>query len=347
MWKVVITNDGKRILCGSGDGSVTVWNLVNGQFVLLQSFMAHPPALYSLTAKSAGILITSGRDATVRFWAYQPLTSSYVSIQNITCNDEVNDVELSYDEKFLVAGLNNGLVLVWKRSTTTGNFDLIQTITYHTGRIIGVRFNAIADKIIVSGNGDGKVSVWSYDPAMTGFVFRSVKAGEVFAVAIDSKNHLISCPYSNPLCTLYSLKLNCTEDPRSNGTSLGDYECACTGAYLWSSTNGECRLNCSNTQFAVSTSSPYYCDCIAGFYWNASFYLCYRNCSAVPSSAGGNINATSCYCGSGYKWNTDSCWLDCALVPDSSGGNANASACQCIKGFVWGAEVCRRDCSIV
>lgn len=179
-------------------------------------------------------------------------------------------------------------------------FSELQTITYHSNKVTGIKFGYSSKWLGVAGYGDGKLTLWAFDKVTDQYQLRSSDSLiNPSILAFDSLNHLVSCSYNTSSCIVYTLRLNCSEDSHSNGQNAGDYECICAGAYRWNNSSFTCQLDCSgqsNAQPSINVSNGS-CSCVSGYYWNS--VQCYLNCSMLPNTLN-NTDSTSCNCIAGY-----------------------------------------------
>ena len=129
MSSVAFSPDGTRIVSGSDDNTVRLWDAATGQ-PIGQPLTGHTDAVYSVAFSPDGTRIASGsRDNTVRLWDAatgqpigQPLTGH---------TDAVTSVAFSPDGKRIVSGSADNTVRLWDADTGQ---PIGQPLTGHTGR---------------------------------------------------------------------------------------------------------------------------------------------------------------------------------------------------------------------
>ena len=148
---VAFSPDGKRLVSGSQDNTVKVWDAQTGQETL--TLKGHTGAVRSVAFSPDGKRLVSGsQDGTVKVWDAQ------TGQETLTLKGHtlwVTSVAFSPDGKRLVSGSQDCTVKVW--DAQTGHESL--TLKGHTGGITSVAFSPDG-KRLVSGSQDGTVKVW-------------------------------------------------------------------------------------------------------------------------------------------------------------------------------------------
>eukprot|EP00741_Cyanophora_paradoxa_P005080 tig00000851_g4922.t1 len=163
--------DGKRIVSGSGNKAVRVWDAVTGETVLL--LRGHTDAVTSVAlsavrmrkgeagagqpgGRADGKQIVSGsRDRSVRVWDAET-GAELLQLQGHT--EYVNSVAVSADGKRIVSGSHDNSVRVW-------NAEAGETLLQLQGHTDGVNSVAVSTdrRWIVSGGRDKSVRVWDVE----------------------------------------------------------------------------------------------------------------------------------------------------------------------------------------
>ena len=176
---VAFTPDGKRIVSGSADTTVRVWDAGTGQPV--GQPITAPSEVSSVAFSPDGTRIVSGSaDTTVRVWdagTGQPVGQPITGHSNT-----VDSVAFSPDGTRIVSGSADTTVRVWDAGTGQ---PVGQPLTGHTDTVFRVAFSPDGHRI-VSGSADTTVRVWD---AGTG---QSVgQPGAVESVAFSPDGHRI------------------------------------------------------------------------------------------------------------------------------------------------------------
>jgi WD40 repeat protein len=151
---VAVTADGKRVISGSSDKTVKVWNLETGEEQLTLS--GHSDSVQAVAVTADGKRVISGSsDKTVKVWnletGEEQLTlsghSSYVLAVAVTA-----------DGKRVISGSSDNTVKVW--NLETGEEQL--TLSGHSGYVLAVAVTADGKRVI-SGFDDNTVKVWNLE----------------------------------------------------------------------------------------------------------------------------------------------------------------------------------------
>jgi WD40 repeat protein len=110
---VAFSADGSRIVSGSGDCTVRVWDAVSG--VVLHTLKGHTNSVYSVAFSSDGLRIVSGSsDCTVRIWD----AVSGVVLHTLKGHTNwVHSVAFSSDGLRIVSGSWDNTVRIWDANT--------------------------------------------------------------------------------------------------------------------------------------------------------------------------------------------------------------------------------------
>ncbi|PPR04541.1 hypothetical protein CVT26_002508 [Gymnopilus dilepis] len=151
---VAFSPDGRRIVSGSWDMTIWIWDSETGEPVR-PPLLGHENLVFSVAFSLDGKKIASGSsDGTVRLWDPEtgetllpPLKSHY---------DWVRSVAFSPDGKEIVSGSDDHTVHLW--STETGK-QLHSPLEGHDGYISSASFSPDG-RYIISGSGDRTVRLW-------------------------------------------------------------------------------------------------------------------------------------------------------------------------------------------
>ncbi|KAF8148071.1 WD40-repeat-containing domain protein [Crassisporium funariophilum] len=148
---VAFSSDGSRIVSGSWDILVRVWDALTGEEK--QVLNGHTRWVNSVAFSSDGSRIVSGSaDNSVRVW--DASTGEEKQVLN-GHTDQVNSVAFSSDGSHIVSGSDDASVRVWDASTGEEK----QVLNGHTSAVTSVAFSGDGSRI-VSGSADNSVRVW-------------------------------------------------------------------------------------------------------------------------------------------------------------------------------------------
>jgi hypothetical protein len=221
---VKVTVDGKKIISGSDDRTIKVWNIETGECLLtLEGHQSHVESL----AVTADKIISGSNDGTIKVWSLE----TGVCLSTLEGHQShVSSVAVTADDTRIISGSHDWTVKVWNisigacLSTLQGHKHFVTSIAVtrdaekivscsvdmtlkvwrlptgecmftlrgHQGAILSVTFTADGKKII-SGSDDHTVKVWSMT---TGNCLSTIKAhqGGVLSVSntVDGKK-IITC----------------------------------------------------------------------------------------------------------------------------------------------------------
>ena len=151
---VGFNHDDTKIVSGSYDRTIRVWNVATGECIL--TLEGHTGEVTSVVFNHDGTKIVSGSwDNTIRVWNVN--TGECI----LTLRDHtswVNSVVFNHDGTKIVSGSYDETIRVW--NVATG--ECILTLEGHTDGVLSVGFNHDGTKI-VSGSKDNTIRVWNVD----------------------------------------------------------------------------------------------------------------------------------------------------------------------------------------
>ncbi|KAB5589367.1 Lissencephaly-1 [Ceratobasidium theobromae] len=151
---VAFSPDGTRIVSGSSDNTIRVWDGQTGK-MLLDPLQGHTRSVWSVAFSPDGTRIVSGSfDETIRVWDGQTGKMMLGPLQGHT--SWVNSVAFSSDGTRIVSGSSDNTLRVWDGQTGKMVLDPLQG---HTGSVNSVAFSPDGTRII-SGSSDETIRVW-------------------------------------------------------------------------------------------------------------------------------------------------------------------------------------------
>jgi WD40 repeat protein len=157
---IAYSPDGRRIVSGSDDGTIKVWDTERG--CELRTLTGHAKAVPSIAYSPDGRRIASGSwDSTVRIWDAE----SGRALCIIKGDGEVSSVAYSPDGRRIVSGSYDGTIKVWDME----NGRELRTLRGYGNWVVseGVPLNCVISVVyspdgrrIVSGSYDGTIKIW-------------------------------------------------------------------------------------------------------------------------------------------------------------------------------------------
>lgn len=109
---IAFTPDGKELVAGKDDGTVTIWDVTTGR--LLSSFQAHTNWIWDVRFSPDGKrMITSSRDSTAKVWD----TTTWKQLFTLQHTSTVERSEFSRDGTLIATGSNDGTAKIWDAAT--------------------------------------------------------------------------------------------------------------------------------------------------------------------------------------------------------------------------------------
>lgn len=147
---LAITSDETKIISGSTDGIIRVWDSKNGR--CLQILNRHRGAIHSLSlSKKDDIFASASSDGLVRVWRLE----NGKCISKLNHKNPVNAVAITPDGKKLVSGGLAASLYIWLVSKEV----LLEALPGHTGPINSIAISNDG-RLILSGSDDRTVRVW-------------------------------------------------------------------------------------------------------------------------------------------------------------------------------------------
>jgi WD40 repeat protein len=171
---VAWNNDGSKILSGSTDKTIKIWDSNIGE--LLNTFEGHTESVYSVIWSSDNANIISGSaDKTVKIWNAETgeLLNTLLGHESV-----VNSVACSRDDLLIASGSADTTIVVWDANTG----ELLKRLEGHSNYVDSVSWSPDNNnRKLISGSEDKTVKIWD---AKNGSLLRSLEghAGRVSSV---------------------------------------------------------------------------------------------------------------------------------------------------------------------
>ena len=177
---VAFSVDGSRIVSGSNDKTVKIWNAATGD--VESTLLGHSGRVTSVAFSVDGSRIVSGSgDKTVKIW-----NAATGEVENTLLGHSsvVTSVAFSVDGSRIVSGSWDKTVKIWNAATG----DLIETLLDHSMDVTSVAFSHDGSRI-VSGSNDHTVKIWWHNNAMR---MAHIAVGETQIVPTDVVTEIAS-----------------------------------------------------------------------------------------------------------------------------------------------------------
>ena len=172
---VAFSPDGARVLSGSSDGKLKLWDAATGQ--LIRTFGAYSGVVHSAAFSPDGVRLLSGNaDGTLKLWD----AASGHEIHTFKGHSgRVRSGAFSPDGKRVLSGSDDKTLKLWDASTG----QLIRTFEGHSDRVQSVAFSPDGTRLL-SGGRDKTLKLWDL---ATGQLIRTFEGhvGEVSSVAFS------------------------------------------------------------------------------------------------------------------------------------------------------------------
>lgn len=170
---IAITTDGKRIVSGSKDNTIRVWDLETGDQIRV--LVGHEDEVKAVTITQDGRFIISGSwDKTIRIWDLESGTQLGEPLEGH--EDAVNAVAITRDGTRIISGSWDHTIRIW-------DFKSRRQIkkTSHKSVVSSI-FLTPDGKRIISGSWDNTIGIWNYETSKP--VFLEGHQGNVLAIAV-------------------------------------------------------------------------------------------------------------------------------------------------------------------
>ncbi|KJU84114.1 repeat-containing protein [Candidatus Magnetobacterium bavaricum] len=148
---VAISADGMKIVSGSKDNTLRIWDIATGN--LLKTLEGHSSVVSSVAISADDKKIVSGsKDNTVKIWEM----ATGIMIKTLQeHSDDVTSVAISADGMKIVSGSDDNTVKIWDMPTGS----LINNLQGHNGYVKSVAISPDGTKI-VSASSDNTLRIW-------------------------------------------------------------------------------------------------------------------------------------------------------------------------------------------
>ncbi|BAZ13109.1 WD repeat-containing protein [Calothrix sp. NIES-4071] len=185
---VTITADGRRLISGSSDNSLKVWNLETGEELF--SLIGHTASVTAVAATSDSKLVISGsQDNTLRVWNLETRKELLAFKGHRNC---INAISISRNSKQVVSASSDSIINIWNLETGEKQFNLnshrspVHTLTITSN-----------DKLVISGSLDGIIKVWNLETGREILTFKNHNSAIRTVFVNPDGNEVVSASSNN------------------------------------------------------------------------------------------------------------------------------------------------------
>jgi WD40 repeat protein len=169
---VAFSANGSRVLSGSGDKAVRLWDAATGQ--LLRTFQGHTDRVRSVALSPDGTrLLSAGDDGTLKLW---DAASGQALLTFRGHTGQVTSVAFSPDGTRVLSGGWDNTIKLWDPATG----QLLRTFAGHTDKVYSVAFSPNGSRVL-SGSADQTLKLWD---AATGQLLRTFVGHSAYVMSV-------------------------------------------------------------------------------------------------------------------------------------------------------------------
>ncbi|KAK4204395.1 hypothetical protein QBC40DRAFT_272760 [Triangularia verruculosa] len=196
VWSVAFSPDGTRLVSGSGDKAIKIWDILSGECI--QTLVGHSDGIMSVAfSKDGGTLASGSDDQTIKIWdavtgeCKKTMKDHIGLVQSVTFSPDGRNLAsgssaiFSPDDRNLAS--SSSAIKLWNMATG----ESIRTLTGHTSTVSSVVFSPDGSRLI-SGSYDKAIKIWDVE---TGKCERTLNGhiDDVFSISLSADGkHLVS-----------------------------------------------------------------------------------------------------------------------------------------------------------
>ena len=150
VFSLALSADGNRIVSGSSDKTLRVWDVKNGE--CLKIFQGHDYYSDFVLTGDGRRIVSGSSDKTLRVWDMQ--SGECLNIFD-GHTDSVDMIRLTADDRLVVSGSSDNTLRMWN----LGSGECLKVLQGHTGIVTSIALSADG-RIAVSGSRDKTLRVW-------------------------------------------------------------------------------------------------------------------------------------------------------------------------------------------
>jgi WD40 repeat protein len=187
---IVLSPDGRRIISGSYDNTLRVWDFETGECLMVLE--GHTNLVTSLALSPDGQLVVSGSsDDTLRIWNMETGMCKNI-LQGHTSS--VKSFVLNLDKKIVISGSYDNTARIWDAETG----ETLKVLKGHTGGINSLILSTDGLRL-VSGSYDNTLRIWNMETGMCIKVLVGHTGGVNSLVLSPDGNRVVSASDDNTL----------------------------------------------------------------------------------------------------------------------------------------------------
>ncbi|RUT09879.1 hypothetical protein DSM106972_003740 [Dulcicalothrix desertica PCC 7102] len=160
---ITVTADGKRLISGSSDNTLKVWNLETGEVIF--NLLGHTAPVTAVAVTFDGRRVISGSyDKTLKVW---DLETGEEKLTFDGHRSRISSIRISRKSQQVVSAEEDKIINVWnlengeKQFNLNGHRSLVNTLAITSN-----------DKLVISGSSDGIIKVWNLETGQVEFTFK-------------------------------------------------------------------------------------------------------------------------------------------------------------------------------
>jgi WD40 repeat protein len=165
--------DGRRVVSGSGDRTLRVWNLESGE--TLQILEGHTSGVNAVTVLDGGRVLSGSDDGTLRVWDLK----SGETLQILEGHTSGVNAVTVLGGRRAISGSSDRTLRVWDLESG----QTLQTLEGHTGWVSALAM--LDGRHVVSGSSDGTLRVWDLESGETLQTLQGHKSGVTAVTVLD------------------------------------------------------------------------------------------------------------------------------------------------------------------
>ncbi|WP_375466966.1 hypothetical protein [uncultured Nostoc sp.] len=161
---VAITPDGQRLVSGSGDNKIIVWDIADTKKCKIRHTFdgndghTKPVVSIAINPDQEDIIVSGSYDNTIKIWDIN--TGRILGTENGRIGD-ITSVSISPNGRFIAAGSDKSIIKIWELNLMPYSMTFKESFQEHTERITSLAFTS--NKTLYSGSNDGTVRIWDVE----------------------------------------------------------------------------------------------------------------------------------------------------------------------------------------